>query len=463
MKLFILHPGIQHAAHLANGANRTGYFEQVMLFTSILFKPHQKVIGILKKRKKPLDQEIKIKNHYGYTLLANVSRVLYNQVIVNPHNQSHNNPIYFWQQVFGYLCLPSIYWNRKNLMVVCFETTGWPVVHFCKKWNIPVIMDFASISHEKAKTLGIHETNYGIALKLKERVLIDYGFYCSQFCRDSFKGLTSARKDFVLYLGAEGREMQESSSKKQEVGSRKSVVRSLWLEEKEMEGDSIEYQVASNKMLDARSNKKEANSQRSAVDIQERVQHGKQIDCIKISFIANLEYRKGLDIFLEGIYAYAYPVFLEVHLIGRIRKEWVEAHMPPIILNQQVKLIYQPAMSQGNLFDYLAQEQFDLNVQTSRFDSFAMVVPETMMQGIANVVSPYVGAGEMIHDGIDGFKMPELNGVSLNRILLRYVNLNQEQRKALKEQVLNGAQHMVWENYYANLGLVFKEILADIA
>ena len=147
MKLFILHPGIQHAAHLANGANRTGFFEQVTLFTSILFKPHQKVIGILKKRKKPLDQEIKIKNHYGYTLLANVSRVLYNQVIVNPHNQSHNNPIYFWQQVFGYLCLPSIYWNRKNLMVVCFETTGWPVVHFCKKWNIPVIMDFSTISH----------------------------------------------------------------------------------------------------------------------------------------------------------------------------------------------------------------------------------------------------------------------------------------------------------------------------
>jgi glycosyltransferase involved in cell wall biosynthesis len=156
-------------------------------------------------------------------------------------------------------------------------------------------------------------------------------------------------------------------------------------------------------------------------------------------------------------------VFTEVHLIGRIREEWVEAHMPPIILNQQVKLIYQPAMSQGNLFDYLSQEQFDLNVQTSRFDSFAMVVPETMMQGIPNVVSPYVGAGEMIHDGIDGFKMPELNSVSLNRILLNYMNLNQKQRKALKEQVLNGAQHMVWENYYTNLGLVFKEILADIA
>jgi glycosyltransferase involved in cell wall biosynthesis len=305
-------------------------------------------------------------------------------------------------------------------MVVCFETTGWPIVKYCKKWNIPVIMDFASISHEKAKTLGINETSYGIKLKKKERALIDYGFYCSKFCRDSFEGLTSAQRNFVLYLGAEQREMQDISIKNQEVNGEK------------VEGGRMEKWK-----LEADANK------------------------IKISFIANLEYRKGLDIFLKGIYAYEYPVFLEVHLIGRIREEWVATHLPKSMLNHNVKLVYQPAMSQADLFKYLQQEQFDLNVQTSRFDSFAMVVPETMMQGIPNVVSPFVGAGEMIRDGIDGFIMDQLDSKSLSIILKNYIQLNQQERNKLKLRVLASSKNMVWENYYSNLGKVFEEILAD--
>jgi glycosyltransferase involved in cell wall biosynthesis len=420
LKLFIIHPGIQHAPYLANGANRSQIFDQITLFTSILYKPHERVFWKFKKRIKPVDQEVKIINHYLYTLLYSLSKFLYNKIIVNPHNQSHNNPIYFWQQIFGYLCLPRIYWNRKNLMVVCFETTGWPVVKYCKKWNIPVIMDFASISHEKAKTLGINETNYGIKLKKKERALIDYGFYCSKFCRDSFEGLTSAQRNFVLYLGAEQREMQDISIKNQEVNGEK------------VEGGRMEKWK-----LEADANK------------------------IKISFIANLEYRKGLDIFLKGIYAYEYPVFLEVHLIGRIREEWVATHLPKSMLNHNVKLVYQPAMSQADLFKYLQQEQFDLNVQTSRFDSFAMVVPETMMQGIPNVVSPFVGAGEMIRDGIDGFIMDQLDSKSLSIILKNYIQLNQQERNKLKLRVLASSKNMVWENYYSNLGKVFEEILAD--
>ena len=192
MKLIIVHPGIQHASRLANGASRSGLFEKVTLLTSVLFKPKDRIIGLLKKRAKPIDEDVIIVNHYFYTLLFTISRYLYNKIIVNPHNQSHNNPIYFWQQVFGLLCLPRLYFHRKNTLVVCFETTGWPIVKYCKKWNIPVVMDFASISHEKAKTLGINETEYGINLKVKERGLIGYGFYCSEFCRKSFAGLTSA-------------------------------------------------------------------------------------------------------------------------------------------------------------------------------------------------------------------------------------------------------------------------------
>jgi glycosyltransferase involved in cell wall biosynthesis len=434
LKLLIIHPGIQHAPRLANGASRSGLFEKVTLLTSVLFKPNQKIIGLLKKRAKPIDDDVNIVNHYLYTFLFTVSRYLYNKVFVNPQNQSHNNPIYFWQQVFGVLCLPRLYFQRRNTILVCFETTGWPIVKYCKKWGIPVVMDFASISHEKAKTLGINETEYGINLKLKERALIDYGFYCSEFCRKSFEGLTSAKKDFVLYLGAEQGKTQEASIENQDA-----------------------YIMESLENQDTRSKTQDGVEDGSKTKIQI-----KEIGAVKLSFIANLEYRKGLDIFLESIYTFQYPAFLEVHLIGRIRESWVVENMPKTILNDQIKLIYQPAMSQRELFNYLAKEQFDLNVQCSRFDSFAMVVPETMMQGIPNVVSPFVGAGEMIKNGLDGFIMEDLESHSLNEILNAYIGMNDKERENLKKVVLNSSKNMVWENYYDNLGMVFKDILADI-
>ena len=433
MKLIIVHPGIQHAPRLANGALRSGIFKSVTLITSILYKPKEQIIGLLKKRVKPIDKEVQIVNHYFYTLLYSVTKYLYNKLFVNPANQSHNNPIYFWQQVFGYLCLPRIYFDRKNLLVICFETTGWPIVKYCKKWNIPVGMDFASISHEKAKMLGINETQYGIRLKVKERAFIDYGFYCSEFCKKSFEGLTSASEDFVLYLGAERAKQVERVER---VESRKSKVESK---------------------------RKQVSSSDSYLDKNEDLNTiFKDNKGIKISFIANLEYRKGLDIFLESIYAFEYPASLEVHLIGRIRAEWVNQHLPEKMINLKVKLIYQPAMSQSNLFQYLQKEQFDLNIQCSRFDSFAMVVPETMMQGIPNVVSPFVGAGEMLTDGVDGFMMKELNSQSLQSIINDYIALSTQKRKDLKKQVLDRSKEMVWENYYANLGLALKEILADL-
>ena len=448
MKLLIIHPGIQHSPRLANGASRSGLFEKVTLLTSILFKPSTKIIGLLKRRIKPIDKEVKIVNHYLYTFLYSITKALHNKLIVNPKNQSHNNPIYFWQQVFGYLCLPHLYFNRKNLLVICFETTGWPIVKYCKKWNIPLIMDFASISHEKAKTLGINETQYGINLKIKERALIDYGFYCSDFCRKSFEGLTSAKKDFVLYLGAEGAKRVECKKLKVESeGSESQVASSDSYREKNQDTYGVEN------LKETRDVRHE--TQDLSIGIRDN-------NLIKISFIANLEYRKGLDIFLESIYSYDYPAFLEVHLIGRIREEWVNEHKPAQIINQNIKLVYQPAMSQSGLFAYLKKEAFDLNVQCSRFDSFAMVVPETMMQGIPNVVSPFVGAGEMLRDGVDGFIMDKLSAECLASVISKYINLPIELKKCLEKNVLETSKRMTWSNYYQNLTTSLKSILNTI-
>jgi len=409
---------------LANALQISGLFKKVYLFSSVLYKSHQTPsFTSFQKRVKPIHREVIIKNHFLYELLSKITRNIYNKVIINPNKQVHNNPIYFWQFIFGLVCLPAIWRHRNNTILVTYETAAWPVVWLAKKWRIPVIMDFPSISHEAAKPLGINETDFGIAIKKRERIHIDYALFCSDFCRKSFEGLTSSKKDYVLYLGADR---------------------------------------AENKMLEVESRESEDNRLENIVtsEILKQVQGDRKK--IKISFIANLEYRKGLDILLEALYAYSYPVFLEVHLIGKIRKEWVEKHMPESVINNQASLIFKEAMSQQELFAYLAQEQFDLNVQPSRFDSFAMVVPETMMQGIPNLVSPFVGAGEMLNHGEDGFVMESLSAPSLSASLNQFMNLSTEERRKLKDEVYKSTSKMTWEKYNLAAAKVFKEILKDL-
>ncbi|MBC7655485.1 MAG: glycosyltransferase [Oligoflexus sp.] len=407
MKLFIVHPGIQHSPRLANGALRSGLFEKVTLMTSILFKPKQKVLGLLKKRIKPIDENVKVINHYLYTFLYTLTSRFYNFAFRNPNDQSHNNPIYFWQQVFGWMSLPVLWLNRKNCMVIVFETAGCPVAKYCKQWNIPVVMDFASISHEKAKELGINETKYGIALKEKERQFIDYAIYCSEFCKESFKGKTSSKKDMVLYLGAE-------------------------------ENESTNHMGL--ELLST-----------------EKIRHLNAP--IKISFIANLEYRKGLDFLLDALLIGFLGFKVEVHLIGRLSKDWVSNYLNGRELPDGVSIVYKSAMPQQALFTYLRSQQFDLNIQPSRFDSFAMVVPETMMLGIPNILSPCVGAGEMLDHLKNGYRMKELSAEAIVMAINLYASIDSVQQIKLRENVLLKSKEMSWDNYYHETSKVFSQLL----
>jgi glycosyltransferase involved in cell wall biosynthesis len=445
MKVFIIHPGIQHSYRLANALQEAALFDKVYLFTSVLYHSVKKpFLKSFQKRVKPIHTDVIIKNHILYELISKTTRNIYNRLVVNPNKQVHNNPIYFWQFTFGLLCLPAIWWHRKDCLLVTYETAAWPVVWFAKKWHIPVVMDFPSISHEKAKEFGINETEFGIAIKKRERVYIDYALFCSDFCRKSFEGLSSSKEDFVLYLGAEKREEGRVEEGRLERGK----VDGGRVERGRLEGGKLERgRVEDGRVEDGRLEEGEGDGEKGI---------------IKISFIANLEFRKGLDILLEALYTYAYPCFLEVHLIGKIRKEWVQNHLPEHMINTHIKLVYQEAMSQQELFSYLQREKFDLNVQPSRFDSFAMVVPETMMQGIPNLVSPFVGAGEMLKDGIDGFKMKSLDAHSLSEAIHSFVIMNMEERQELKKEVLNSASKMTWEYYNVAVEKAFKEILNQI-
>jgi glycosyltransferase involved in cell wall biosynthesis len=322
--------------------------------------------------------------------------------------------------------------------------------------------------------LGINETDFGIAIKKKERQHIDYALFCSDFCRKSFVGYTSSKKDFVLYLGADpSTPLRMTASTPLRMTASTSclpdrqalrISGKLNDESSKTEDGGLIYEkmrgfdsAQPDKVFDdVRSGKWEVGSQVSAKSKAQRLEDDQKI---KISFIANLEYRKGLDILLEALYSYTYNQFLEVHLIGKIRPEWVQQHLPKQKMNSNIQLIYQSALRQQELFSYLNEHQFDLNVQPSRFDSFAMVVPETMMQGIPNIVSPFVGAGEMLKNGIDGFVMEKLNAECLANGIIYYVSLPEVQKQELKLEVLKSAQEMTWENYNLAIKESFTKIL----
>ena len=119
-------------------------------------------------------------------------------------------------------------------------------------------------------------------------------------------------------------------------------------------------------------------------------------------------------------------------------------------------------MSQQELFTYLAQEQFDLNVQPSRFDSFAMVVPETMMLGIPNIVSPYVGAGEMFFNQLKLLIMTDNRSFALYNCINIYLKMNLVEKKQLQTLVLENAQQMTWLKYEQKVEKVLINILEDI-
>ena len=135
--------------------------------------------------------------------------------------------------------------------------------------------------------------------------------------------------------------------------------------------------------------------------------------------------------------------------------------MPKTINNHKVGLIYKSPMSQQELFTYLAQEQFDLNVQPSRFDSFAMVVPETMMLGIPNIVSSYVGAGEMFFNQLKKLIMVNNSANSLYDCINIYLKMNNVKRKQLQTLVLENAQEMTWNKYEQKVEKVLINILED--
>lgn len=399
-KVIIIHPGVQHAYRLANALSDTGMFSSVSLHTWFVLKKRAFLSSFKKfrKRVKSVNDDVKIVNYPLFELGQIIHERIFFFFFPQLRNRNYNNIQYLWSLIFNYFMLPSLYWNRKNSVLIVFDTCGWPLSYYAKRWNIPVVMDFPSISHEGALILGIEETQMGIRLKVKERNQIDYALYCSDFAKETYKEKTTAKRQYTAHVGAE---LQDS--------------------------DIVPLNHSS--------------------------------PDLNIAFIANMEFRKGLDLLLEAVEQLNIPY--KLHLIGKISAAWVSERANALLLNSG-KIVFAGSFDQAGLTNYLRTQNVQLHILPSRFDSFGMVVPETMMLGIANIVSPFVGAGEKIDHGRTGFIMKDLSAAEITAQILRYYELPPAKKQELSRNSFDASRQISWSQYTDRISQIFKEINEDL-
>lgn len=393
--IYIVHPGTHYAFRLANAITRVTT-AKISYFTSFtLSETHPLAkFKIFRKRVKPLDKNVKTYNFPFFEAFL-LTHLKFNSLF----KKSNNNPYYYWQILFGWFLLPIIYLNRKNALLITFETCGWPLTKYAKKWGIPVIMDFPSISHEKGESLGIVETTFGKKIKNLERQQIDYAISCSFFAKNTYENLTSAKEHFAVWLGTDFKARQ--------------------------------------------------------------CQLGTQTNnSLNIACLANTELRKGIDLLLEAFNKVEY-IDKKLYFIGNLNPVWIRDYCKNNNLSLENIILTGPK-AQQDLKDFLIQQKINLHILPSRFDSFGMVVPETMALGIPNILSPYVGAGEMIEHYKDGFVMENLNANELANYINEYINMTDDEKLKFSQAALKKSREMTWDNYTQRINLAFQKIIQNL-
>lgn len=391
-KLYVVHPGTQHAFRLVNAL--ASISKSRVIFLSWFTLPCEHFLAkfkIFRKRVKPINEYVKT---YNFPFFEGC--MLTHLKLNGLFNKNTNNPYYYWQILFGCFLLPIFYFNRKNAILITFETCGWPLTKYAKKWGIPVIMNFPSISHERAESLGIVETEFGKKIKSLERQKIDYAISCSNFAKNSYQNLTSAKEHFAIWLGTD-------------------------------------FKV-----------------KRHQLGIQRH-------NSLNIACLANTELRKGIDILLKAFNKIEHTD-KKLYLIGSLNPAWIKKYCKDNELSLENIILTGP-IAQQDLKDFLFKEKIDLHILPSRFDSFGMVVPETMALGIPNIVSPYVGSGEMINNEVDGFITRNLDVQSLCICIEKFISLNSINRNKLVSNTVEKSTIMTWEKYAGNISNVIGNII----
>jgi UDP-glucose:(heptosyl)LPS alpha-1,3-glucosyltransferase len=102
----------------------------------------------------------------------------------------------------------------------------------------------------------------------------------------------------------------------------------------------------------------------------------------------------------------------------------------------------------------------DIFIMLSAFDTFGMVVLEAMAAGLPVIVSPNVGAKDLVQEGINGFILPFPQDAEAG--VDRIVRLSgSEQRETMGAAAAQTASMHDWERLAENMAKIYETLLAD--
>jgi len=161
---------------------------------------------------------------------------------------------------------------------------------------------------------------------------------------------------------------------------------------------------------------------------------------LRVLFVGALIQRKGISYLLDAVDRLGAEV--ELTIVGR------RFQPNPRVDEALSRVRWFETLSHGQVLDLMMES--DVLLLPSLCEAFGLVVTEALACGLPVIVTPNVGAGDLIFDGREGFVVPicsseaiadRLHALDRDRELLAVMSRN-AQRTA--------AEH-AWENYRANL------------
>ncbi len=102
----------------------------------------------------------------------------------------------------------------------------------------------------------------------------------------------------------------------------------------------------------------------------------------------------------------------------------------------------------------------DIFIMLSRFDTFGMVVLEAMAAGLPVIISPNVGAKDLVEESINGFILPAPNDIDAAANSIVRLS-NKELRQVMGESATRTALMHDWDKLADKMGQMYMDIFTE--
>jgi UDP-glucose:(heptosyl)LPS alpha-1,3-glucosyltransferase len=188
-----------------------------------------------------------------------------------------------------------------------------------------------------------------------------------------------------------------------------------------------------------------------------RQRYGIDEDAILLLFVGMNFEVKGLDAIIASLaraQAMRPEVKLRLLVVGRGNEQKYGKMAESLGIGGAV--VFAGTQTQGLERYYRAADAF---VLFSAFDTFGMVVLEAMAAGLPVIVSPNVGAKDLVDEGINGFVLPHfLDADAAAERIVRLMDVKRREEMGAAAQ--SKAAGQTWERLAEKMQSLYREVLA---